>query len=435
MADLPQLGTDKKPAASIACDVLIVGAFTQGDGFELDSTGAEIDSRLDGGLTSHLEAASFKGKYNEISIVPTFGKAPAKAVAVAGLGRRDERNDADLRRAAGLVARRLGQRAEIVSVLQGDDGTSAQAVAEGLILGSYRFSNYKSDQPETPSRRFVLPAADQSAVERAAIIAEATWLARDLTNEPASTLTPDLLARRAVEIAGGSGIGSEVWDEKRLEKEGFGGVLGVAAGSERPPRFIQLHYKSKAAKTKVALVGKGITYDSGGLSLKDASSMETMKTDMAGAAAVISAMSAIGRLKPKIEVIAFVPTTENMPGGRAIKPGDVITHRGGRTTEVLNTDAEGRLVLADALAFASEQGPAAIVDVATLTGSIMIALGKKATGLFSNDEGLTDELRRAAEIAGERVWPMPLYKEYRKDLDSEIADMKNIATRWGGAIF
>ncbi|MDQ3964675.1 MAG: leucyl aminopeptidase [Actinomycetota bacterium] len=435
MAELPQLKTEKAKPASIACDALIVGAFSEEDGFRLDPTGAEVDGRLDGRLSAHLEASSFKGKPGEIAIAPTFGKVPADTIAVIGLGRRGETTSADARRAAGLAARRLGQREQVVCALQAGEGDGTQATAEGLLLGSYRFSHYKTDPPKTKNRNFILPGADQASLERAAIIAEATALARDLVNEPASTLTPDLLARRAVEVASSGGMGSEVWDEKRLEKEGFGGVLGVASGSERPPRFIQLHYKHKGAKNKVALVGKGITYDSGGLSLKDASSMETMKTDMAGAAAVISAMAAIARLKPKIEVIAFVPTTENMPSGRAIKPGDVITHRGGRTTEVLNTDAEGRLVLADALAFASEQMPDAIVDVATLTGSIMVALGKKATGLFSNDDALTDELKHASETAGERVWPMPLYKEYRKELDSEIADMKNIATRWGGAIF
>ena len=435
MAELPELVSTKDAAGSIPCDALVVGAYTAADGIELDDIAATLDGQLDRGLSAHLDAASFKGKASEIAVVPTFGRVPAKTVVVVGLGARGDVKNAGARRAAGLAARRLGTRAEIVCALRSDEHGGAQAVAEGSLLGSYRFSLYKSEPPKEASRRFLFPDAAPNALERAAIFADATCTARDLTNEPASTLTPDLLAQRAVDIAGATGMGSQVWDEKRLEKEGFGGLLGVASGSERPPRFIQLHYKPKGARGKVALVGKGITYDSGGLSLKDAHSMETMKTDMAGAAAVISAMGAIARLKPKIEVLAFVPTTENMPSGTAIKPGDVITHRGGRTTEVLNTDAEGRLVLADALAFASEQKPDAIVDVATLTGSIMVALGKKATGLFSNDEALIDEMRQAAKVAGERVWPMPLYQEYRKDLDSEIADMKNVATRWGGAIF
>lgn len=434
MAELPELISTGKRAESIPCDALVVGAYATTDGIELDATASKIDAQLDRGLSAHLDAASFKAKAGEVAVVPTFGRIPAKTVAVTGLGPRNEVTSADARRAAGLAARRLGSRAEIVCALRTDDH-GIQAIAEGSLLGSYRFSRYKSDPDKKTSRRFLLPDASEDDLERAAIFADAACAARDLTNEPASALTPDLLAQRAVDVAKAGGMSAEVWDEKQLEKENFGGVLGVAAGSDRPPRFIQLHYKPKGARGKVALVGKGITFDSGGLSLKDASSMETMKTDMAGAAAVISAMGAIGRLKPKIEVLAFVPTTENMPSGHAIKPGDVITHRGGRTTEVLNTDAEGRLVLADALAFASEQKPDAIVDVATLTGSIMIALGKKATGLFSNDEALTAELRQAAEVAGERVWPMPLYKEYRKELDSEVADMKNVATRWGGAIF
>ncbi|HYP23233.1 MAG TPA: leucyl aminopeptidase, partial [Actinomycetota bacterium] len=210
---------------------------------------------------------------------------------------------------------------------------------------------------------------------------------------------------------------------------------GVAQGSAQPPRFIQLHYRPDNATAKVALVGKGITYDSGGLSLKDAKSMETMKTDMSGAAAVIGAMGAVGRIRPNVEVLGLVPATENMPGGGAIKPGDVIRHYGGTTVEVLNTDAEGRLVLADALAFASEQEPDAIVDVATLTGAIMVALGTRAAGCFSNDDDLAQRLIDAGAQEGERLWRMPLFADYAGDIESDVADLKNISgARWGGAI-
>ena len=430
MPDLPQLLTSNDSPVEIACDTLLIGAFASGDGTKLDEPGTEIDRALDDGLSEHLRASNFKAKVGDISVVPTFGKVRAGSVAVIGLGERDKLDDTTIRRAVGAAGRRLSERSSLAIALSGH----AQAAAEGLLLGAYRFGRYKTDDQKKKAERIFLLGADDATIGRATALADATWIARDLTNEPASTLTPEALAARAREIADVAGIHCEVWEEDRLREEAFGGLLAVAAGSQQPPRFIALRYAPKGATKKIAIVGKGITYDSGGLSLKDASSMETMKTDMAGAAAVLGTMSALGRLQPKIEVLGFVPATENMPGGRAIKPGDVITHYGGKTTEVLNTDAEGRLVLADALAYASEQGPEAIVDIATLTGSIMVALGKKATGLFSNDDALLEELRTAGERAGERLWPMPLFDEYRKELDSDIADMKNVGSRWGGAI-
>ncbi|MDQ4144727.1 MAG: leucyl aminopeptidase, partial [Actinomycetota bacterium] len=263
----------------------------------------------------------------------------------------------------------------------------------------------------------------------------ATLTARELTNEPASALWPEVLAERAREVAEVAGLECTLLDENELAERGFGGLLAVAQGSTRPPRLIELRYKPENPLGHVAIVGKGVTFDSGGLSLKDAKSMETMKTDMGGGAAVIGAMGALPRLDVRVEVTAVVPTTENMPSGSAVKPGDVITHYGGKTSEVLNTDAEGRLILADALAYVSEQRPDAIVDVATLTGAMMVALGKKAAGYFANDDGLAAEIERAAGTAGERVWRMPLFDDYRSDLDSDVADIKNIGTRFGGAIF
>ena len=433
MAELPQLLTSTETATEVACDALVIGAFSSDDGVELDDTGDALDRALDGALKEHLDSSRFKGKAGDVAIVPTLGRIPAKAIAVTGLGARSELDAGTARKAAGVAVRRLRERSTVAVALPTGDGT-AQATGEGLLLGSYQFTPYKSDDHARRLERILVIDGDPGSIERASAMAEATWIARDLTNEPSSTLTPEALAARAREIADVAGIECDVWDEKRLADKGFGGLLGVAAGSQQPPRFITLRYAPEGATKKVAIVGKGVTYDSGGLSLKDATSMETMKTDMAGAAAVLGAMDALGKLRPNIEVLGFIPATENMPGGRAIKPGDVITHYGGRTTEVMNTDAEGRLVLADALAYASELGPDAIVDIATLTGSIMVALGKKATGLFSNDETLVEELRAAGEQAGERLWPMPLYEDYKKELESEVADMKNVGTRWGGAI-
>jgi leucyl aminopeptidase len=432
MPELPQVLTTTDKATEVACDALLIGAFAGSDGVELEGAGTSVDQALDGGLMQHLRGSGFKGKVGDLVTIPTFGKIPAQTMAIAGLGERGSLDDGVIRKAMGAAARRLQERATVAVALPRANG--AGAAAEGFLLGSYRFGHYKSDDSPSKLERVFILDGEARAIERASVLAEATWIARDLTNEPSSTLTPEALAERAREIADVAGIECDVWDEKQLEKKGFGGVLGVAAGSQKPPRFITFRYAPKGAAQKVAIVGKGITYDSGGLSLKDASSMETMKTDMAGAAAVLGTMSALGKLQPSVEVLGFVPTTENMPGGRAIKPGDVITHYGGKTTEVLNTDAEGRLVLADAIAYASEQSPAAIVDIATLTGSIMVALGKKATGLFSNDEALTQELLRAGDRAGERLWSMPLFDDYKKELESDIADMKNVGSRWGGAI-
>ena len=433
MSGLPQVAVVTEEPSSIACDALIVGAFSEGGSFVLEGPGAAIDEALSNDLSDYLRASGFKAGAGDLLLVSAGDSVAAEAVAVVGLGPRDKADATLLRRAAGSAARRLVERSTLgVAVHQLVSG-SGYAVAEGLLLGTYRFTGYKSEPKTSKIQHILFTGDDGSAIDRAGIVAEATWLARDLVNEPASTLTPEALAQRAKESGEVAGFECTVWDETEIEANGFGGLLGVAQGSSNPPRFIQMRYAGSNATKKIALVGKGVTFDSGGLSLKDAANMETMKTDMGGAAAVIGAMTAIARLKPNIEVLAYVPATENMPSGTAIRPGDVLKHRGGKTTEVLNTDAEGRLILADALAYATEQEPEAIVDVATLTGSIMVALGKKATGLFSNDDALTGELQQASEAAGEPFWHMPLYDAYRKELDSEVADLKNVGSRWGGA--
>lgn len=434
MPGLPQLAVVNEDATTVACDALVVGAFSDGASFKLDDTAAGVDAALGNSVMNYLTSSGFKGGAGELAVVPGSDGVTAEAVAVVGLGEQAKVDATVLRRAAGSAARHLSERSTLAITIHNAVSGSEFAVAEGLLLGSYRFTTYKSDPKPSKFQRALFVNADEGALNRAAITAEATWLARDMINEPASTLTPEALAQRAKEAADASGFECTIWDENELRTQGFGGLLGVASGSANPPRFIQMRYAPAGATATVALVGKGVTFDSGGLSLKDAANMETMKTDMGGAAAVIGAMSALAKLKPTIEVLAFVPTTENMPSGTAIRPGDVLKHYGGKTTEVLNTDAEGRLILADALAFASAQKPDAIVDVATLTGSIMVALGKKATGLFSNDDALARELEVASEGAGERFWHMPLYDVYKKELESEVADLKNVGSRWGGAI-
>ena len=433
----PEIVPHEESAASVACDAVVVGATSAGNGATLSEEGAEVDAALEGALSDHLVESSFKAKVGDVLVVPAFGRLGSRSVVVAGLGTKDEVSPSTVRRAAANVARKLSERNAIASTLHRLAPGATRAAAEGFLLGSYSFTKYKTDpHPSKIERILFLDAEDdKDAIDQARAVSDATTLARDLVNEPAAVLTPDALGRKAREIADVTGIECEVLDETELERRGFGGILGVARGSVQAPRFIQLRYAPLGARGKVALVGKGITFDSGGLSLKDAKGMETMKTDMSGAAAVIGAMSALSRLDVPVEVVGLVSATENMPGGNAIKPGDVLTHYGGRTSEVLNTDAEGRLVLADALAFACEQDPDAIVDVATLTGGMMVALGRKVAGVFASEDQLRDELVEAARVAGERLWPMPLLDDYRRDIDSEIADIKNTGSRWGSPIY
>ncbi|MFN2588069.1 MAG: leucyl aminopeptidase [Actinomycetota bacterium] len=438
MPSRPRISPSHERPSEVACDALIVGATTGDGGAELAGAAAgAVDAALDGALSEHLRDLQFKGKTGDVALVPTLGRLPAKTLAVAGLGAAGEAGPAELRRAAGAAARRLLDSPTVALALHDavDHPRGARAALEGVLLGSYKFTDFKSDPKPSRIQSILVSGAGEEELERGATAAEATMLARDLINTPASALTPDALARRAREVADVTGLTCTVWDENELAERGFGGLLGVAQGSAQPPRFVQLHYRPEGPTGKVVLVGKGITYDSGGLSLKDAKSMETMKTDMSGAAAVIAAMGAIGRIRPAVEVLGLVASAENMPGGAALKPGDVVTHYGGKTVEVLNTDAEGRLVLADALVFATEQHPDAIVDVATLTGAIMIALGTRATGLFCNDDDMAQRLTEIGAAEGERVWRMPLFDDYAADIESDVADLKNISgARWGGSI-
>ena len=327
---------------------------------------------------------------------------------------------------------------------------AATVVAEAVVLSSYRFDTHRSPdvagRRPGPAARVLVAAVGEAdaqplrqAADRGVRTAAAVWLARDLVNEPPSSLTPRRLAEIAeAEVGAAPGVTLEVWDEQRARDERLGGLLGVARGSAEPPRLLRARYEPADPVTvdghvpHVVLVGKGITFDSGGLSIKTAAGMTTMKTDMSGAAAVLAAVSACGDLGVRVRVTAIAPVTENMPGGRAQKPGDVLIVRDGQTIEVLNTDAEGRLVLADGLVLAKEEQPDAVVDLATLTGACVVALGPSIAGLFGNDDALVARVRQAAEASGEAVWPLPLPEEYRGHIDSEVADMKNMG-REGGA--
>jgi leucyl aminopeptidase len=423
-------------------DVLGIPVFS---GRRLPKTATALDA-------GYLAERGFEGKVGEACPV----RARGQTVVAVGVGDAKEVTADVLRRAAAALVKSAWHDAHVATTLLDavprglDKAHAAQAVAEGAALGSYRFTTYKNDAK--PCRVESLTVVGRGAglrdgVARGGAIAAAVALARDLVNEPAGAMTPRRLADVATEIAQGNRLELDVLDEVEIANEGLGGLQGVARGSEEPPRLIRLVYepparnskaRGKGAKPKpptVALVGKGITFDSGGLSLKTADGMETMKTDMSGAAAVLAAMSVLPALKPAVKVVAIVPTTENMPSGSAIKPGDVLKIRNGKTVEVLNTDAEGRLVLADGLSLAVEAKPDAIVDLATLTGACIVALGRTIAGLMGNDDALVGRVRAAAERAGESVWHLPLPKEYRKDIDSDVADIKNTGTgRYGGAL-
>jgi leucyl aminopeptidase len=311
------------------------------------------------------------------------------------------------------------------------------------LLASFSGDTYKSGERGAPPPRQLAvlapgakdPAPLRAAVERARILAECCNLSRELCNEPSNVLTPAAFADRAAAIARDVGLGVEVLDERAIEALGMGLLLGVAKGSAEPPRLIVLRHEPQGAPARpvLGLVGKGITFDTGGISIKPADGMERMKDDMSGGAAVICSMRAIALLNAPIRVVGVVPTTENMPGGRAIKPGDILTGASGKTVEVINTDAEGRLILGDGLWYAQQQGATHLVDVATLTGACVVALGKAASGLFGQPDAWVDLIRRTAQRAGERVWPMPLYEEYAEQLRSEIADMVNSGGRPAGA--
>lgn len=367
--------------------------------------------------------------------------------AAVGLGKTEDFDVSALRTAGASLARASSRHKTIATTLLADaaaaiDGldlaAGAQALAEGLQLGSYGFEKYKAKPARNDLVKVTVAGSTAAAVrnglEAGSAIAAGQALARDLVNEPGGTLTPPEMAKRVQAMAKKAGLQCKVMDLAAIKKAKLGGLLGVNRGSTHQPRFVELTYSPPKPKATIAFVGKGITFDAGGLSIKTGKGMMTMKCDMGGAAAVIGAMSALKAVGAKVRVRAYVPMTDNMLGGDATRPGDVLTIRNGKTIEVLNTDAEGRLVLADALSLASEAKPDAIIDLATLTGACMAALGPKIAGLMSNDDDFARSVIDASETAGERVWRLPLPDDYRKMVDSPIADMKNIGGPYGGAL-
>ncbi|HSD29922.1 MAG TPA: leucyl aminopeptidase [Vicinamibacteria bacterium] len=392
-----------------------------------------IDRRLTAALARRARSVAFRGKPDEILV-----HEAGSTLVLLGLGPVPAALDAWRRAAARGRQEAERQRAQTVAAYLGTAAEAPEVVAafvEGFQLAGYRFARYSSE-PERRARvkRLTLasrvmprPTALAPALAPVEAIVPEVMRARDLVNEPASVKTPRFLAAAAKRLAAGvPALETEAWGPSRLAKEGLAGLLAVARGSREEPRFIVLRYRPRKAHRRVALVGKAITFDSGGLSLKPPKSMETMKYDMAGGAAVVGAVAAAARLELPIEVTGYVPATENLPGEGAQKPGDVIRFLNGKTVEVLNTDAEGRLVLADALALARREKPDAIVDLATLTGACRVALGTLLAGVMGNDQALVDALVAAGRAAGEPVWPLPLVREYRDELKSPIADLKNV---------
>ena len=443
VADRP-LGPELARAESLSpdTDVLVIGLTSSENGPSIvpdDLFGDVLTEQVRADLLDALGAVGAKGKAEELTRVPApAGLDEVASVLAVGLGAAEKVDAEQIRRSAGVAARSLSG-AELVATTLG--GLDLAAAAEGFYLGAYTFTPFRSAKSapkpdEGPLARveFLVPTADFGEAEliRAALVAEAVATARDFVNTPPSHLYPAEFAARAETLGLAAGLDVEVLDEQALEAQGYGGVLGVGKGSSRPPRLVRLSYNG--GDKKVALVGKGITFDTGGISIKPAANMENMTSDMAGAAAVVATTLLAARLGLPISVTATVPMAENMPSATAQRPGDVLTQYGGTTVEVLNTDAEGRLILADAIVRAGEDEPQYLSDVATLTGAQMVALGTRTPGVMGTDE-FRDRVARISREVGENGWAMPLPAELRADLNSKIADLANVTPhRWGGML-
>ena len=409
---------------------------------------APLDAATGGALGRAYAAGDFKGKKDETLLA--YGAATVKRVLLVGVGKAEDVSRGSLRRAAAVAAKRgkaVGaDRLAFAVAADSRGGVSARDLAqvtlEGAAQGGWAFTEFKQpneDRKPVPTAiTLVVGEADRADAEAGLSLGDAVAaghrLARDLQMQPGNVCTPAYLAARAKDLADRHGYTLTVLDRAAMKKEGMGALLAVAQGSEEEPRFIVLEYQGAGNAAPVALVGKGVTFDSGGISIKPAANMEDMKYDMSGAAAVLGTFEVLGRVKPAINVVGVIPATENLPSGTAVKPGDVVKSHLGKTIEIINTDAEGRLILCDALSYVRRFKPSAIIDAATLTGAVVVALGAHAAGLMGNDEALVGEVRAAGERAGERCWPLPLWDEYRELIKSDIADIKNSGGRSAGTI-
>jgi leucyl aminopeptidase len=436
--------SDQDPA-SLAVDTLVVGVASTKDRRPVLVGASALPDAIRGSLSAALEALGVTGAIDEVLRVPAGPQVAATTVTLTGLGKvapTDGPEPEALRRAAGAASRAVAGLVSAAFLLPADDVRSVAAVAEGALFGAYSFTRHRhasAAQQKAPLQAVTVvtpmarDASAGAATVRAGELAAGLTLARDLVNTAPGDLPPMAFADAVLAAAATDPVTVTVLDDKALARGGYGGILGVGQGSSRPPCLVKISYEPTDARRHLAIIGKGITFDTGGISLKPPAGMETMKSDMAGGAAVVGAVLALARLGTPVRITAWVPLAENMPSGTAQRPSDVLTMYGGRTVEVLNTDAEGRLVLADALVAASAEHPDAIVDIATLTGHQVLALGHRYAAVMG-DEDLRGQVARAAGRVGETVWPMPLPVELRASLDSPVADLANIGERMGGML-
>lgn len=436
-----------KPTSWNKIESGLLCVFLSEDGWEKEAL--KYQSAVGADIIKLLKAEKFTGKFGSLEILPTFGRIPSSYILFLGLGKNSEFDLNKLR----LLAAKIGKLAKTKhkatvaidlnpDLFKDNFAETAQSVSVGLILGAYEFSKYKSkkaDEDNVDTEAAILIPAGKlqhgaNGLLQGQISAAATVIARDLVNESPTVTTPTYLALVAKNLSRKDGIQVEILEEKDCRKLGMNAYLSVSRGSSEPPKFICLTYKGGGRK-KIAVIGKTITFDTGGLSLKDAKNMETMKLDMAGGAAVLGLFSILSQLKPKATIYGILPATENMPGSRAIKPGDVVRAANGKSIEILNTDAEGRMTLADGLDFAEKLKPDYMIDLATLTGACLVALGEDIAGLFGSSEELLNKVKQAAKSAGEEVWQLPLHEDYKADMEGTISDLRNVSkTRSGGAI-
>lgn len=427
-------------------EMTVLGLF---DTQEMDATTRGFDKALGGTIARIIKGGDFRPEPNKTLLLPTYGRLSPERLLLVGLGREDDFSPERARQAAGSAlkaARKLGVGTVTSQLFLGRNPVeqAAQAMAEGAVLGLYRFKRFKHLKPEEAAEvnSLTIIAEDRAylqgareGVRRGQLVAEAVCHARDLINLPGSEATPSMLAEEARKMGRQFGFSVKVLNEDAIKRLGMNGLLSVSRGSVQPPRFIILQYgRRRQGQDTVVLAGKGVTFDTGGISLKPWQDMDKMKYDMAGAASVLCAFGVLARLGPRVHLVGLLPCAENMPGARAVKPGDIVTCMGGKTVEIVTTDAEGRLLLADALVYARRYRPAAVVDLATLTGACVVALGNLAIGMLGNNEVLKERIKAAGEATHERVWEMPLWEEYGELIKSDVADMKNVGDRSAGVI-
>jgi len=439
----------KESFSQFTAEAVVVTHFE--DMESLTGAAKQLDEECGGAIRGVIEKGDFRGKLFQISVLYTKDDFPAKRIILTGLGKKEECSLEKLRGAFAHAVRQvralnLEECATSLDVGMTDWPLDqiAQAVVEGVFLGLYRFTTFKTVEKDKDKglKRFIIVddrvdalRTIKSSVNAAEITARAVCFVRDMVSMPGNEMTPTDMVNKAKEIAAGKNVKLKVINVAGMKKLGMSALLGVAKGSAEPAKFIILEYHgAKMTDPPIAIVGKGLTFDSGGISIKPADKMDEMKSDMAGGAAVMGAIKAASELRLKVNVVAIIPATENLPGGRAYKPGDILKSLSGQTIEVLSTDAEGRLILADALTYAGRYAPAAIIDLATLTGACVIALGEHVIGMMGNDNPLKQKIQRTAEATGERVWELPLWEDYHELVKSDVADYKNTGGRPGGAI-